>query len=329
VQASAPLAQAAQAEPDPPPAGTAAPARRRAVLHAPFLDLLHEPYGLVLDLLLDAPGGEVGQALVEPSEHPGQGDCLPRERWFWDGFGRRFVARLTRTEILQLDKRRIAFPVEPLPLDTDVVPLESNPFDSHELETFSGQVTQVEEAQGRFLIFELRDPENHYRRVYVAPANVVPRTPDTNDQVEVEAVQTRDERGALWIAATLRLGDERIDLRNALGRVPWPGGLGRLQARWVSAQAMVGRRLATSDGHWAMVVDLWFSADLGRVESVVLRLDDGTPPVFVLPWSALSWNGAGAPHTSWTVDALRDHERNEVSGDLVPLVGAPFSFSSD
>jgi hypothetical protein len=291
-----------------------------AVLHSPLLDLRHEKFGLVIDLLLEASGGWVGQAFVEPSTSTGQGVFLPREKWIWDGPEHRFLARLTRGEIEALDLRRTSIDQVARLVEGDPVPLERDPFENREVERFSGEVTRVEENDsGRFFFFELRDPENHYRRVFVAPSDAVSTVPTQGLAVEVEAVQTRDERGALWIAAALTIGEQRIELRNAVGRVPWPGFLGRLQGRWLHARSLLGAQVMTADGHELQVRDLWLIGECERAFYVVLRADEGSDcPV---PWTTFSWTAEGPLQTNWPLEAVLAQERAEISEECVPLVG--------
>ncbi len=322
-------APVARSAPDAPRPEELRSADRRAILGAPLLDLRHECVGFVFDLLVESSSGAVGQAVLESSAGAQQGIFLPLSQWIWDPAEHRFLLRLTRSEVESLDLRRTPLAALARMVDGDPVPLEEDPLETRELERFSGTVTQVEDDSGRFLFFELRDPENHFRRVYLAPRSALASAPAVGDDVSVEGVPTRDERGALWVAAGIRIGDERIELRDASGRVPWPGSVGTIASRWLSARNLVGERLQTSDGHGMLVEDAWIDATCERVAFLLLRSDEPAGESRAVPWSAFSLEAEGPLRTTWTREEIHNAGRAGAPPGCLGLVGAILEVRSD
>ena len=100
-------------------------------------------------------------------------------------------------------------------------------FQTREVARLEGRITQVVEPEGKgtgFLFLKLRQPNNHFHRVLLAPieyareANFQLRV---EDPVTVEAVETRDEKGRLWVAKSFTTTGAPVPLRDAGGAPVW------------------------------------------------------------------------------------------------------------
>ncbi len=263
----------------------------RALLDAEFLDLFHTRIGSARDLLLEMSTGRVAYTVLAPDDGTSPPVLVPRDRWGWNPAQRHFVLRSTRSELPDLDLRALPIGEERVVVGDDPVPPEENPFATEAVQELSGVVTSIEEGSNGVLYLKLRDPANHLRRIYVAPrsAVAVPGSLHMYSEIAVDAVPTRDERGALWIAAGMRVQGEEIRLRDASGQAVWSEGEQRiLVQQYLSARAVLREGVETADGRRLVVSEVFVDPTCGLAQFVSVLSDLKEGEARLLPWDALN-----------------------------------------
>ncbi len=263
----------------------------RALLDAPFLDLFHARIGIARDLLLEMSTGRVAYTVLAFDDETSAPVLAPHEQWGWDPAQWHFVLRSTRLELPDLDLRALPFGEERVVLGDDSVQPQENPFATEALQELSGVVTSIEEESNGVLYLKLRDPANHLRRIYLAPRDAVevPGSLHMYSEIAVDAVPTRDERGALWIAAGMRIQGEEVRLRDASGRAVWSEDEPRILVKqYLSARAVLQEGVETADGQRMVVSEVFVDPTCGLAQFLSVRSDLKEGESRLLPWDALN-----------------------------------------
>lgn len=100
-------------------------------------------------------------------------------------------------------------------------------FRSREVTRIEGRITQVvepEKLESGFVFLKLRQPNNHFHRVLLAPVEYAREMGfqlDAEDPVVVDAVETRDDKGRLWVAKSFTADGATVQLRGDDGQPVW------------------------------------------------------------------------------------------------------------
>ena len=187
---------------------------------------------------------------------------------------------------------------EPVPTDRDdyrALFAQSAP------EALVGVVQSVDHErvhEGReFLSLRVQVEQGDLVRVALGPTGWHargPGLPEIGERAHLRAVATRDERGLVWVAAGLRLGESpELRVRGDDGAPRWQEcGLG---AGTSSARGLLGRRVREGDVLAGHVADLFLERGTGAPQTtfVILRGAGGGPSV-PLAWERASFEDDGS-----------------------------------
>jgi hypothetical protein len=225
--------------------------------------------GLLDDLLIDTASGTVVAAQVRGSaDTPGVGliELAALER---GPAGKALVVQRADQEFLR-------------------VPDYSDLFEGRSPVPLEGEIRAIDRVGGGCSEVRLVDAGNLFHRVRIeAAALVMRRAPSlaVGQKVRFRGIETRDERGKLWIASEIDQEGTALVLRDASGALKWRG-LG-----CVSSRELVGSIVRTADDQEAVIVDWtldWTAAaltglviELGGTRheltwAELVRADDGT-----------------------------------------------------
>jgi len=164
-----------------------------------------------------------------------------------------------------------------------------NLFHGQEPSRAEGTITEIGVDEGDAIIVKVHDASNLIHRVLVEPANLVlpclPR-PELRQDLAVEGVLTRDDKGKLLIACSLQQGDALLSLRDSSGQLEWQ----QLSERFQSARELAGRIARTADGEQFPVRDWVLDRAQGRVTCLCVEVDG---VVRAVPWDGFANEGAG------------------------------------
>jgi len=190
----------------------------------------------------------------------------------------------------------------------DLVPLASamgagaNPFEGQEPTRLEGVIRTLERAGAGRLEIRLLDDDNLLHRVCIEPEPLVARRAPRlhiDQHVVVRAVETRDERGKLWIASALAEDGPELALRDASGRLLWL----ELAQGSLSARSLLGATLLTADGARATVHGWTVEWTTGTVRELTLSLGEGEKTC-TLPWGRFARDAEGQWRTPLAASEL-------------------------
>jgi len=164
-------------------------------------------------------------------------------------------------------------------------------FDGHTPTTLQGEIKSLERIGFGQLEVRLASEDKLVHRVRVEAEPLVVRRATKlilGENVRFQAVETRDERGKLWIATSLLQGDVALTLRDAQGRLMWKD-LGCLPSR-----SLLGRTVKTADGIDATTCDWEVDWAAGTIAELVLSIDSAR---YRLSWSDLVRDAQGGWRT--------------------------------
>lgn len=164
-----------------------------------------------------------------------------------------------------------------------------------------GEIRSIERVGGGCSEVRLVDAQNLFHRVTIEAASLVMRRAPrlaVGQRVRFQAIETRDERGKLWIASQLDQDSGPLVLRDAEGRLQWRN-LGCIGSR-----QLVGSVVHTADDREGRIVD--WSLDWGAavLTGVLVELDGMR---YELTWTDL----VRADDGTWRTPLL--------SGELRPI----------
>ncbi|MEX1025718.1 MAG: hypothetical protein WD226_11650 [Planctomycetota bacterium] len=212
--------------------------------------------GFVRDLLIERNTGDVVAALTHSEEADG-------------------VLRLLLFRGIRWDEDAAAVVVAPAELRE---PEWLDLFELQESREISGLVVDVElivKSEQTTLSVLLRNPENLLHRVAITPGELALRAlPELQPGLEVYAtgVETRDDRGKLFLPNSLRIGSLTLPLRDATGTVEWNA----LAARFVSAAAFARDEIRPAEGPPLAVSGWVLDWRAGRVTHLLAQYE-GAP----------------------------------------------------
>jgi hypothetical protein len=190
--------------------------------------------------------------------------------------------------------------LEPAPEPTDRADYRAL-FAQSAPQALAGVVQSIEHGRahdGReFVSLRVQVQEGDLVRVALGPSGWHARglgLPEIGERAHLRAVATRDERGLLWVAAGLRLGESpELRVRGDDGAPRWQEcGVGPVDC---SARALLGRRVREGDETAGRVADLLLERGTGapRTTFVILRGAGGGPSV-PLAWERASFADDGS-----------------------------------
>ncbi len=100
-------------------------------------------------------------------------------------------------------------------------------FRTREVTRLEGRIMEVVEPEGLetgFVFLKVRQPNNHFHRVLLAPVEYAREAGfqlHVEDAVEIEAVETRDDKGRVWVAKSFTANGTPVSLRGDDGEPVW------------------------------------------------------------------------------------------------------------
>jgi hypothetical protein len=270
-----PSAAPGDAAAQPPATAEAAPAASppgppladAELIDAQVFTLEETPLGLLQDLIVDPGKGTVLGAILQPPEPEAKPRYLSTAGLTRRTGGGGLVTNAgggSTSDVAEL------FAAE------DIVPIK-------------GEVTAIDtETNGTegSALLKVRDQENLLHRIRIPAPDLVLgqfRNVAPGSGIVAEGAATRDSEGKVWIASTLSIGDQAVQIRDASGALLWK----ELSAKMLPARGLVGRQVVFNEA--AHTIAGWtLSADGKQIESFTLRSDAGT---VVAPWGSVSLTG--------------------------------------
>ncbi len=252
------------------------------ILGAPVHDRENKPIGKIEDVLLDEASGRA-VAILALFTAPEQADEPPEVRDY------------ASLEVTGQGLLRFAGPA------ASPVASYSELFDGQEVASVQGEIQETEalgSGLARALVLKVRDEENLLHRVLVEVSQLVLRKlPDlkVGEAVRFEGVETRDEKGKLWIASALAQKELALQLRDPSGRILWTNLL-------QSARALLSLPVLTVDGATVPIRGWVLDRKSGAVSHLRLEIE---LEEHALPWSEVEREANGERKTRRTKSELQ------------------------
>jgi hypothetical protein len=171
--------------------------------------------GTLRDLVIDPETGEIAKAILAVGEPEGL-VLVPFDRLFWDGGA-------TMRLLMETDELQNATWLRWPGIEHDW----SKVFEGRDLVKLGGKIEDKTilrlEAGNDLVLLRLVEENNHRHRVLLAPSRFLESVRlERGDTVSLDAVETRDPKGRLWVASRIKVGTTDLALRDpATGETVW------------------------------------------------------------------------------------------------------------